>query len=267
VPPTEAVVAPGVLRISSEPPGAAVTLNGESRGATPVDLGDLVVGIYEVKVELKGFASQTRSVVLSSQEPRQDVTFNLSRAQPASGLVDIVSTPFGAAVMVDGAPAGETPLTAYKLKSGTHRVEVHIEGHQTWSREVKIEPGKTARLDVELVPLAASTPAPTARPDVVDPGHIYLPNEVDTPPKKLKGTASYPDSAPKLRSGESASVSVSFVVTEDGDISDPKIVESGGRILDEAVLAAVRGWKYAPGMKKGLKVKVRMTVKQTFRAG
>jgi TonB family protein len=260
-------VAPGVLRIQSDPAGAAITVNGESRGATPLDLGDLEVGIYEVKAELKGFVAQTRSVQLSIEQPQQEVAFSLARPQPASGLVDVISMPFGAAVKIDGAAAGETPLTGHRLKPGTHRVEVSIEGHQVWSGEVQVESGRRARLEAQLQPIVAATPAPTPRPDVVDTNQVYLPGDVDTPPRKLKGTASYPDNAPKLRSGQSASVSVSFVVTEDGEVTDPKIMESGGRILDDAVLGAVRGWKYAPGVKKGVQVKVRMTVKQTFRAG
>jgi TonB family protein len=259
--------APGVLHIESEPAGATVTVNGDPRGSTPVDLGDLEVGVYEVKVELKGFIAQTRSVVLSAESPQQDASFTLARVPPAGGLLDVVSTPFGGAVRIDGAPAGETPLTGQKLKTGTHRVEISIEGHQPWSGEVQIEPGKRARVDAHLAPIAVATPVPTPRPDVVDTTQVYLPNEVDTAPRKMSGTVSYPGNAPKLRSGESASVSVSFVVTDEGEVTDPKIMESGGRILDEVVLAAVRGWKYTPGVKKGVPVKVRMTVKQTFRAG
>jgi TonB family protein len=260
-------VAPGVLRIQSNPSGATITVNGESRGTTPLDLGDLEVGIYEVKAELKGFVAQTRSVVLSSEQPQQDVAFDLARPQPSSGLVDVISTPFGAAVRIDGASVGETPLTGHRLKPGTHRVEVSIEGHQTWSGEVQIEAGKRARLEAQLLQVVVATPPPPPPPDVVDTSQVYQPGDVDTPPRKLKGTASYPSSAPKLRSGESASVSVSFVVTPEGEVEDPKIMESGGKILDEAVLSAVRDWKYSPGVKKGVQVKVRMTVKQTFRAG
>jgi TonB family protein len=71
-----------------------------------------------------------------------------------------------------------------------------------------------------------------------------------------------------MRTGDSRSVVVSFVVTEEGDVADPNVVESGGsRVLDEAVLTAVRSWKFSPAVKRGIKVKVRITHKQTFRAG
>jgi TonB family protein len=57
-------------------------------------------------------------------------------------------------------------------------------------------------------------------------------------------------------------------VSDEGEVVEPKVVESGGsKILDEAVLAAVRSWRYTPAAKRGVKVKVRITQKQTFRAG
>jgi TonB family protein len=46
-----------------------------------------------------------------------------------------------------------------------------------------------------------------------------------------------------------------------------KVVESGGKQLDEAAVAAVQKWKYSPATKQGVKVKVRHTFRQTYRAG
>ncbi len=91
---------------------------------------------------------------------------------------------------------------------------------------------------------------------------------MDTVAKKTAGASvSYPQNAPRLRSGDSVSVTVSFVIDEQGEVSDIKVLESGGKILDEAVVSTVQKWKYAPAVKKGIKVKARHTVKQTFRAG
>jgi len=45
------------------------------------------------------------------------------------------------------------------------------------------------------------------------------------------------------------------------------VLESGGKLIDDAVVSTVQKWKYAPAVKKGIKVKARHTVKQTFRAG
>jgi TonB family protein len=97
----------------------------------------------------------------------------------------------------------------------------------------------------------------------VDATRVYIEGEVDTKPRKLSG-ASY---SPVLKPGEELFVTLSWVVNENGDVADVEVVESGGKALDEAVIQTLRKSKYAPGVKEGVKVKVRMAVKFRFRAG
>ncbi len=270
-PPPPVPLASGVLLVETTPPGAVVTINGQSRGLAPVEMPGLAAGDYEVKVELKGYEVKTQAVTLSEAEPRAEVRLPLTRTAPASGNADILSTPFGATVTVDGAAAGQTPLLQFKLKPGTRKVEVTKDGYEPWSGTLNVEPGKKTRLDVPLKAIVRATPTPAPTAEAVDTSHVYnnLGSEVDAVAKKVSGSSpSYPSELPKLRSGEQASVTVSFVVTDEGDVTEPKIVESGGsKLLDEAVLAAVRSWKYSPAAKRGVKVKVRITQKATFRAG
>ena len=44
------------------------------------------------------------------------------------------------------------------------------------------------------------------------------------------------------------------------------VVESAGPVLDEAVLDAVRGWRFEPATKAGVRVKVRWTARQTYKS-
>jgi TonB family protein len=62
-------------------------------------------------------------------------------------------------------------------------------------------------------------------------------------------------------------VAGSFVVNEQGEVTDLRITESGGKSLDESVASAIRRWKYAPATRKGIKVKVRLPFRQTFTTG
>jgi TonB family protein len=62
----------------------------------------------------------------------------------------------------------------------------------------------------------------------------------------------------------SGTVGVEITVTEQGEVQNPRIVESAGEVLDQAVLAAVRNWRYTPAEKNGVKVKVRLRVRQHF---
>ncbi len=258
----------GSIRVETEPPGAAVTVNGETQGSTPLDLAEVPLGDYEVKVELKGYEPKTQSLTLTEEAARGEVKVALVRAAPTAGLADILSTPIGATVSVDGSKVGLTPLAGIRLKPGTRQVVIAREGYEPWAGPLVVQPGQRSRLDASLRSLTRATPTPPPA-DVVDTSRIYAntPEEVDTPARKTGGlTVSYPEGAPRLKSGSSVSVSVAYVVTESGEVADARVLESGGKVLDDAVVSAVRKWKYAPAVKKGTKVKVQMTFKQTFRA-
>jgi TonB family protein len=258
----------GTLHVETEPPGAAVSVNGETHGATPMDLGNVPLGSYEVKLELKGYEPKTQTVDLREDALHGEVKVALTKAA-ATGFADFTSTPPGATVTVDGARIGKTPLTGIKLRSGPRTIVVSEDGYDAWSGTLLIETGQRSRIDARLRALVRETPPPAAL-EVVDTTRVYpnTPTEVDTPARKISGTTvSYPEAAPRLRSGDSVSVGVVFVVNEGGEVTELRVVESGGKVLDEAVTAGVRSWKYAPAVKKGTKVKVQIAFKQTFRAG
>jgi eukaryotic-like serine/threonine-protein kinase len=85
-----------------------------------------------------------------------------------------------------------------------------------------------------------------------------------TPPRRIEGTpAPYPEVARERHIA--GSVTVSLIVTETGEVVDPTVTESGGDLLDEAVLEAVRGWRFEPARKDGRAVRVRYAFRQTYR--
>ncbi|HSD66519.1 MAG TPA: TonB family protein [Vicinamibacteria bacterium] len=260
----------GVLRIESDPSGARVHVNGEAKGRTPLRLSDLPFGSYRVRLERNGYEPQTRDVSLSAAAAAGAMRFVLSRpAPPLAGGADVVSTPPGASVSVDGRPAGTTPLAGLKLKPGPHRLEVALEGHETWAGTVDVAAGETGRVEVQLQALARPATPPT--PEPVDPARVYenAATDVDTLAKKLSGTSpSYPsDRAGRLKSGERVSVLVRFVVTETGEVQEVSVLESGGKSIDDVVVSAIRGWRFQPAVKRGTRVKVQVTFKQTFLGG
>jgi TonB family protein len=268
-PASPAPSAVGTLLVESEPAGARVSVNGEDRGETPLRLSDLALGTYDVRVERDGFEAQARPVTLSEGAADGMLRFVLARPAPLQGEADIVSTPPGASVSVDGRPVGTTPITGLKLRAGRRRLEVALEGHETWTDTVRVAAGETGRVEVRLNPLARPVEPPT--PEPVDTTRVYenTAAEVDTLARRLSGSSpSYPsDRAGRLKSGERVSVLVRFLVTEAGEVQDVSVVESGGKVLDDVVVAAIRGWKFQPASKRGTPVKVRVTFKQTFLGG
>jgi hypothetical protein len=55
------------------------------------------------------------------------------------------------------------------------------------------------------------------------------------------------------------------VVTEEGDVTDIRVEKGGGML--EAILPEISRWKYEPGRKNGVPVKVRVEVQHTFVGG
>jgi TonB family protein len=109
------------------------------------------------------------------------------------------------------------------------------------------------------VPDRPATPKPPAVGELVELGPGV------TPPQRIEGTtAPYPDRARQLRLY--GTVTVSMIIDETGTPVDPEVVESAGPILDQAVLDAVRAWRFQPATKDGVPVKVRWTVKQTYQS-
>jgi len=75
------------------------------------------------------------------------------------------------------------------------------------------------------------------------------------------------DRQPRLQSGETVSVTISYVVNESGNVVDLKVIESGGGDLDAALVETLAQWKYEPGRVRGTPVRVRFLRKFSFRAG
>jgi TonB family protein len=69
---------------------------------------------------------------------------------------------------------------------------------------------------------------------------------------------------PKLEPGRVVSVTVSWIVTPEGLVDDPKIEVSATPEIDAFVVEAVKKWRYEPGQKAGKTVPVRVLRKYTF---
>ena len=120
--------------------------------------------------------------------------------------------------------------------------------------------GAVALPDVEAPP----APLPAARS--ADASRVYDEDEVDVRPRRLAGMmAPYPEWGPKLPKGRRVSITASYVVTEEGLVTDIR-VERGGGVL-EAVLLEISRWRFEPGTIGGVPVKVRLHWKHTFVGG
>lgn len=73
------------------------------------------------------------------------------------GTFDVMGGEPGATIVVSGQTRGELPLVApLRAAAGTHVIRVFKEGFEPFETRVDLAGGQTARVDVKLVPLAAS---------------------------------------------------------------------------------------------------------------
>jgi len=136
---------PGGLVVKSTPAGAAVVVDGQERGGTPLGRLELPEGEHGVRVALAGHRPVERQVVLRAGEETV-VTVRLERM---AGRLSLTSEPPGAEVLLDGEAVGETPLDL-AVPPGRHEVQMDRALHAPWSRDVAVEDGGRAALHAEL---------------------------------------------------------------------------------------------------------------------
>jgi hypothetical protein len=135
------------LMITSEAPGARISLDGGPAVASPL-IREVEPGKHRVEVTADGYFPEQHEIGAVASELIPDVV--TLRERP-SALV--LSTPAGAEIYLDGAFArrGGEQITL-ELPSGAHRLAVAEKGHQAVSREVDLLPGKSESLRFTLEP-------------------------------------------------------------------------------------------------------------------
>ncbi len=250
------------LEIASDPIGALVIVDGIERGRSPMVLPEIAPGPHTVSVRLEGHSAAELRVELPPGRNPVPLRFALT---PVAGILHVRSEPAGASVAVDGRAVGTTPLEELAVAAGIHRVEVKREGYRPWSQEIEARAG-------EVVPLLARLQAARGSASNlqglgwVRQGDLARLGPGVTPPRRISGEpAAYPKQARAV--GLQGAVAVELTVNMRGEPEDITIVESAGEILDQAVVAAARTWRYAPAEKNGVKLRVRIQERQRFETG
>lgn len=153
--------AAGVLRVQTDPPGAAITVDGDFRGGSPATVEVSPDRAHRVVLSRAGYESQERTVTLGrGAEQSIDI-----RLKPRLGTIRVLSRPAGAEVAVDGLRAGRTPLDL-QLPSTEHTLDFSLEGYVAQSREIVPQPAYPQ--EVEVILLTPKEQLRAAQPEVVE---------------------------------------------------------------------------------------------------
>ncbi|MDX1390645.1 MAG: SUMF1/EgtB/PvdO family nonheme iron enzyme, partial [Acidobacteriota bacterium] len=135
----------GRLVVTSDPPGATVTVDDVYHGETPLDFyvspdDDLDVGVVKV-----GYDAESRTVGVAPGKTRT-VEFML---KPILGEVAIRAAPASAVLFVDGKSLGNANQTL-RLVAIPHEIIVQAEGYEPHRVTVLPRPGVGQSLDIRL---------------------------------------------------------------------------------------------------------------------
>ncbi|HLA79054.1 MAG TPA: TonB family protein [Vicinamibacteria bacterium] len=252
------------LRIETDPDEAMVLVDGQEAGRTPLSLADVAVGTHQVRVTSEGYAPTELSIdVVEGKEPAP-LRFVL---QPIAARLAVASEPKGATLRVDGKKHGTTPIESFWVAPGSHELRLELKGFKPFVKKLEAAAGDTLSVDAHLESVqktakVTAPPSPTPAP-LVEGALVELGPDV-VAPRRISGSAArYPEDA--RRGKKAGTVAIEMIVTEKGEPTEIKVVESAGEALDQAVLEAVRTWRYEPAQKQGIKVKVRLQSRHTFR--
>lgn len=127
--------------VESVPPGAALTVDGEQKGTTPVFLAQLAFGKHAAALALPGHAARQFQIVIDNARPRK-VRENL---ESVVSVLEVWSKPGGAEVFVGDKPygvtpdSGEEPLIINDLVAGTYTVTLRRSGYKPVAQPVVLQ--------------------------------------------------------------------------------------------------------------------------------
>lgn len=134
------------LTLTSVPSGAEVTVGGEHRGRTPLQV-DLASGVeHELVVNSPGFATWTQKVFAEAGKKLAVV----AKLEAVGARVTVEGEPNGAQLFIDGVDRGRTPQSL-ELSAIEHRIEVRKQGWTPFTGSVTPSKGLDRTIQYRLV--------------------------------------------------------------------------------------------------------------------
>lgn len=139
----------GTLQLTCNVKGARVLVRDKLIGTTPLPSTLLPAGSATLEIELDGFFTQQKQIVVPSAGTLAlELTLH---ARSQVGLLVVRTLPGGAVISVDGAMQGtSSPSIELALAAGPHRVSATRPGYDDVSVPVMLSAGLIRKLDVPL---------------------------------------------------------------------------------------------------------------------
>ena len=143
----------GSLKITSEPIGALVLLNGEFVGKTPFENKELAVADYQLTLRKNDYNDYNESIRITLNKTKT-IARQLTSASTTTGnqfgKIKVTTKPSEATVYLDGEFVGSTPYVNDKIAVGTHNLLIKKKGFSEIGETVTISLGKLTPVSKNL---------------------------------------------------------------------------------------------------------------------
>ena len=143
----------GSLSILSEPIGATVYLDDFPKGQTPLDVNELPVKDYMIRLELKDYQMlEGRITVQYAENTTQKYTL-----VPLPGKLNLFTSPGGATILVGGKKytSNSSGIATIDLTVGNYKITVSKDGYESMEKTISVDANDHSTLDINLKRLPA----------------------------------------------------------------------------------------------------------------
>ena len=155
----------GHLKLTSDPPGASVLLDGSPLGNTDMDASNIEPGKRKIEIQKDCFKLKTAEVLIKAG---QQVSMNL-KLEPSCGGISATSDPTGADILIDNKPVGITPAEVMGISEGKHQITIRKDAFHDWQEGIVVKTGNAPSLHAVLSKNTKSTSPECFPPNGVNP--------------------------------------------------------------------------------------------------
>jgi hypothetical protein len=142
----------GSLQINTNPQGAAVYLDAESRGNTPLTLSQISEGVHKLILIKEGYENISKGVEIKKDQttPVKEILIQ------QTGSLKVETEPRNARVFLDNKYVGTSPVETSGVSVGKHTVKVQHPDFKTVEEKVQVDYQQTALVKKVLSGLPAT---------------------------------------------------------------------------------------------------------------
>lgn len=139
---------PIAFRVSSQPPGARISLNDKDTKERTPHTFKLKPGRYQIQLQREGYQTYIRDVRVASW--RRAWRVNLIKLAGVKTRLSVKSKPSGAALSIDGKDTGKTTPTVLEVTKLSFTLALSKAGFQSTTRKLSLKKGEIKRLELRL---------------------------------------------------------------------------------------------------------------------